>query len=181
VDCDRAFEASGSQLMVALRTLRPEYLGSNYHDVYHSGPYRRVEEPDKDLPRRDSTGAPDDEYLLVRNMSGQRCIPPFRDSNELGDILGGLYVASSYPKWEDWARFEGPTIQGRLLMASDRIRDKLRRNKNLERAGLFETALLAVRAAADCYFISKYEAGEDLVWKAVHALEEGNRRRKSGA
>ena len=167
--------------MAALRTLRPECLGSNYHDVYHLGPYRRVEDTDKDLPRRDSTSVSNDEYVLVKNMSGQRCIPPFRDSNELGDILGGLYVASNYPTWEDWARFEGPTIQGSLLVASDRIRDKLRRNKNPERAEFFQTALLAVRAAADMYFNSKYEAGHELVWKAVHALQEGNRRRKSVA
>ena len=180
-ECECAFEASGSELMAALRTLRPGYVGSNHHDVYHLGPYRRVEAPDKDLPRRDSASVPNDEYLSVKNMSGQRCIPPFRDSNELGDILGGLYVASTYPEWEDRERFEGQTIQGALLMASDRIRDKLRRNKNPQREELFQTALLAVRAAADCYFNSKHEAGSELVWKAVHALQDGNRRRKRGA
>lgn len=176
--CDQAFAESGGDLIGALKLLRPDYVGSDYHDVYHFGDFLPVEDPDKDLPRRKGTSPSDDEILRITDMDGQRCIPPFRDGNALSDILGGLYTAARYPKWQDWQRFDSRTIQGCLLVASDRIRDKLRRNRNPERAEGFTAALRAVRAAADHHFNAEYQAGEALIWEAVHALQAGNRRRK---
>lgn len=176
--CVSALNAAQGNLMAALSSLMPGRTFSLYHDVYHLGPYRRVEYPDRDLPKRASDWLPDDSYLTVKNMNGQRCIPPFRDSNELGDILGTLYVASRYPDNEDWWRFEGPTIQGYLLEAADRIADKIKRNRNPDRGAHFSAAHAAVFTASDMYFTQRYEEGHDLIWKAVHALQDGNRLRK---
>lgn len=180
-DCESALVQSEGNLMSALALLEPTGERSPFHDAYHLGPYRRVQDPDRDLPKREGNGPADDSYVMVKNMGGQRCIPPFRDSNELGDILGLLYSANSYPKWEDWMRFEGPTIQGCLMMATDRIRDKIKRNKNPARGALFSEALNAVVAASDLYFDGKYEEASELIWRAVRALQDGNRLRKAHA
>ena len=177
-ECLGAFNAASGDLMLALKRLAPGRDYMPYHDVYFLGPYRRVENPDQDLPRLESTADASLDYVLVKDMNGQRCIPPFRDTNELSDILGRLYLSASYPKWEDWAKFEGPTIQGSLMIAGDRIRDKLHRNKNPERGEYFKVALASVESASDHYFVGRYDAGAESVWEAVHALQTGNRLRK---
>lgn len=64
------------------------------------------------------------------------------------------------------------------MRVSDRIRDKIKRNKNPERRELFKMALEATAEAQDAYFDRRYEDGKSAVWKAVNALKEGNRRRK---
>ncbi|MFJ1260252.1 hypothetical protein [Cupriavidus sp. CuC1] len=183
-DCSRALASAKGDIMAAHRLLSPAVGLPPYHPAYYLGPFRRVADPDRDLPVREKPlpwDQWDDEYVMVRDMAGQRCIPPFRDTNELGDIQGSLYFASGYPDWEDWAKFETPTIQGCLMVVADRIRDKLKRNKIPARGELFKVALDAVQAAQDLYFDGRYEAGGDEVWKAVKALTEGNRLRKKAA
>lgn len=178
--CQAALEQTDGNLMHALRILMPETKVAEYHDIYYLGWYARIRDPDRDLPVLLPEPRPlGDEYAMVTNMNGQPCIPPFRDSNEFGDILGELYFATDYPiGWEDREKYELPTIQGLLMQASDRIRAKLRRSKIKDRAMFLEAALQAVDTARDAYFNGQYEEGSTSIWTAVHAMEKAKKIRR---
>jgi len=112
------------------------------------------------------------------NDRGVKSIAPFGDRNSLGDILGEIFFANSYPAhWDYTERHEYPTIQGTLMQASDRIQHKLARSKSVARSELFAQALECLERAKDAYFDRNFQLGGDLLVKVEQFLEQGNKLR----
>lgn len=181
-ECRQALINRHGDLMEALRDIKPDALPLKYHEIYYlAGPrFLRVDDPERDLPRRPplTVDAYYTDVEVSRTVNGERLIAPFNDGNSLSDIKGELYIAESYPNhWEDWARFESPTIQGRLMIIADRIREKLQRNRSIERARLFAAALEHVELAKEAYFDRGFADGCRYLFTAEKLLREGNKRR----
>lgn len=177
--CQDALRQVNGNLMDAVRLLNPSLPTLKYHDMYYLRHWERVEEPDQDLPRCDfmPVGGADLDREQDRNISGERLIAPFNDGNSLNDILGGLGVADGYNEyWDDTEKYIYPTIQGLLMEVADRIREKLRRNKNAYRAELFGRAVLVVETAKDLFFDHRYDEAKERLWEAQRLLEDGNKK-----
>jgi len=145
------------------------------------GPYVPVADPDRDLPVRGLIDLSDYELEreVDRNIGGQRQIAPFNDANSLDDILGSLISASVYPQFVNAEFAALGMLQADLAKAADRIREKLRRNKNADRKFAFENAVRAIEMAKDMYFDRRYQDGESLLHHAEKLLTDGNRKRKT--
>jgi hypothetical protein len=173
-DCLAALRMSKGEIPGALRQLNPALDLFKFPEWYYMGPFKLAEDPDRDLPIRewDYTGRFESDADNDRNLQGERLIAPFNDSNSLGDILGCLFSASGYPEHSD------PGIgfvQWNLAIAADRVRDKLRRNKNPSRAALFEDAVRHIELAKDLYFDRDYDEGKKSLWLAEKLLRKGNK------
>ncbi len=181
--CRDALLQARGDVMAAVKSLAPDLNCTKYLDLYYLGPFARVSDPDKDLPRRavSSYGSyareRDDEIESDRNIKGEKFIAPYNDANSIDEIYSGLWIAMVYPDdcWDDQERNVYPTIQGSLVEIADRIRDKLRRNKNPIRAEYFTRALTDVERAKEAYFVGNYSEGEQLLGSCVDSLMSGNK------
>jgi len=153
---------------------------------WYGGPYLRVDHPDADLPRRDSSIAISDASLANTELdgivNGERFVAPFNDANSVDEILGALSFSAEYPDgWDDDERYFYPTIQGTLTEIALRLETKLHRNPGKERATCFTSVLESVRLAMPLFASGGYQAGQDLLWAAHDLLLTGNRRERRKA
>ena len=125
-----ALRESKLSMAGSIRFLAPSYP-LQFPDWYYGGPYLRVSEPDRDLPRRVLGFKVEDS---VRNRvemaakTGEKLVPPFRDANSIDDALGELDSCLGYPKlWEEAEIWQYPTIQGIVATSFDRLREKFER------------------------------------------------------
>lgn len=176
-DCLAALKNAKGDLQEALRRLQPSRHFHKYPDWYYLGPFKKVEDPDRDLPVRENTelSAHDIAMETDRNIGGERLIAPFNDANSIGDISGCILSASGYPKYCDPELMACGVLQWNLAQATDRIREKVRRSRNIARNRCFETAIRVIEAAKDLYFDRKYEEAEELLWKAEELLRTSNK------
>src|SRR6516225_8257097 len=173
-DCLAALRDAKGDLQQALRRLAPSLVIHKYPDWYYLGPFKVVEDPDRDLPVRekDDLSDYDIEKESDRKIDGERLIAPFNDSNSLGDIIGCILVPLGYPKRRDPELTAIGQLQWNLAEATDRIREKIRRSKNTKRNTFFEDAICAIEVAKDLYFDRHYQDGEKLLIQAQKLLRE---------
>jgi hypothetical protein len=176
-ECLVVLRAAQGSIHDALRQLAPELTVFKYPEWYYVGPYKPVDDPDRDLPVREFEYSSSFEWDIDndRMVQGERLIAPFNDSNSLSDIIGCVLSAASYPEFAD-SQLKGiGHLQSSLAQAADRIREKLRRNRNPVRAKFFEDAIRFIELAKDCYFDRKYAEGNEAVWRAEQLLRTGNK------
>jgi hypothetical protein len=161
-DCLVALREAKGDLQQALRRLAPSLIVHKYPDWYYLGPFKVVEDPDRDLPVREKQALSDYdiENESDRKIDGERLIAPFNDSNSLGDVIGCILVSLGYPRRRDPEASAIGQLQWHLAEATDRIREKIRRSKNTKRNESFEEAIRAIELAKDLYFERHYEDGE---------------------
>lgn len=175
-DCRSAIREARGNLQEALRRLAPTLHVNKFPDWYYLGPFKPVDDPDRDLPIRekDELSPCEIEYETDRKINGERLIAPFNDSNSIGDISGCILVTIGYPQYGDK---ELGQLQWSLAEAADRIREKVRRSKNPMRNGYFENAIRAIELAKDLFFDRRYEDAQKAAMTADNLLREGNKPR----
>ena len=99
----------------------------------------------------------------------------FNDENDLGDILGCIYLA------ETWGPRSDFDIHDLLAEIKERIHEKLGRNNNRIRHNWFTNALESVEKAVTCYQQNDCQQGDMFLRKAEELLQDGNKahRRKT--
>ena len=176
-DCRQALIDADGDIMSAVKSLLMAGV-NRFHDYYYGGPYVRVGDPNRDLPRREPNKRLEPyqkEREQNRNLDGERFFAPFSDENSLGDIEGAIGYAGMYPNWDDDAIHVYPTIQGLLMEVSDRIREKIGRSKQPRRNEFFTRALIEVEKAKNAYAGGEYDAGERYLDLADKYLRDGNK------
>jgi hypothetical protein len=179
--CLAALRDAKGNLQLALRRLAPSIVVHKYPDWYYLGPFKVVEDPDRDMPVRekDDLSDYDIENESDRMIDGERLIAPFNDSNTLSDIVGCILAGLGYPKSRDPELNAIGQLQWNLAETTDRIREKAGRGKNAMRNGFFEDAIRVIELAKDLYFDRRYADGEKLIIQAEKLLREGNKTRAS--
>jgi hypothetical protein len=177
-----ALRAANGNIPNALRRLNPALTVFKFPEWYYVGPFKMANDPDRDLPIRewDYTGSFEWDIDNDRTVQGQRLIAPFNDSNSLSDVLGCIGYAGGYPEFGLPELKAIGSLQANLARAADRIREKLRRNRNPSRATFFENAIRFVEVAKDVYFDRDYQKGRETLFQAERQLREGNEPRKKG-
>jgi hypothetical protein len=176
-DCLVAIRAVNGDIPNALRHLAPGLTIFKFPDWYYPIGCKPVDDPDRDLPFPSMEYDWSFEWEIDNDRmdGGERLIAPFNDSNSLSDILGCIAITSAYPdSCPPELRAIG-SLQTSLAKAADRIREKLRRNRNPIRASFFEDAIRHVEAAKDYYFDREYTKGRETLWSAERLLREGNK------
>lgn len=176
-DCLAALRDAQGNLQEARRRLLPAVPVHKFPDWYYLGPYRKVDDPDRDLPTRIETelSAHDIAKETDQNFGGERLIAPFNDANSMEDIRGCLLVAGGYPKFGARDLIALGMQQGNLAEAADRLRVKIRRSKNVKRNACFEDVIRAVEFAKNLYFDRQYDDGKSVLYQAIMLLQEGNK------
>jgi hypothetical protein len=158
----------------------------NFPEWYYGGPYLRVQDPDRDLPRRDPSApvSPEWQTAIEFNgmVAGERFVAPFRDANTIDDILGDLLLAETYPMgWDENERHYFPTIQGAVAELVLRLETKLRSNRSRVRANWFNLALDQIREAGRLFAAARYSEAGVALREAESLIRQGNRanRRKA--
>jgi hypothetical protein len=150
-----------------------------FPEWYYGGPFSRVADPNRDLPRR-LDGASVDEATIRRiefdgNLDGERLVAPFHDANTLHEILASIELVACYPDcWDEDELFYYPTLQGSLAEAEDRIRDRMRRTKATTKLSAYSSALRDVATARLLIAEGRHAEASDLLWGTANLLQESN-------
>ncbi len=103
-------------------------------------------------------------------------MPKFNDANSLEDIVGCTLLAESWPQ-----SCNEVDVHQLLIEITERIGEKLLRNKNPIRSAWFVNAKEFVQQARTCYDTGDLNRGRELLAAAREQLESGNKahRRKT--
>jgi hypothetical protein len=146
----------------------------------YGGPFLRVDDPDRDLPRR-APGSPVSQAMRDQverdgTVDGERYVAPFGDANSIGDILPSLWRLSDYPHgWSDEERYVYPTVQGLLTKTAMRLESRLGRKPGRVRGAWLSDALSKLRASSELFAAGRYEDARRTVSEAQDQVEQGNR------
>ncbi len=179
--CARSLIENEGDLIESARQLKSSAVKYPYHDYYYMGD-KRVEDPDKDLPRlMHEPGRAALEHAAKNGMfDGERFVAPFNDSNSYSEIEGHLLASTFYPVWEDWV-INSVTIQGSLMELTDRLRDRLRRKPPEVLVKYYLNAIAELQVAKDHYFDGRYYDGNESIMEARKWLVAGQNVKKKRA
>lgn len=151
-----------------------------FPDWYYGGPFLRVDNPDRDLPRRD-TSAPISEAMRAQvefdgMRDGERLIAPFNDANGIDEMLAPLELIADYPdKWSDDQRWVYPTVQAEIAWVKLRLETKLAHRPGRTRSNWFREALVRVDRLSSLVADGNYREASELALAARDLISQGNR------
>lgn len=156
-----------------------------FPEWFYGGPYLRVDDPDRDLPRRDGA-IPIDAQQRARVefdgiIEGERIVAPFNDANGMTEILSCLVFLGDYPDWQEERRWQYPTVQGLLAETVLRLETKLARNPGKLRTVWFSEGIIRLGSVGQLFATGRYEEATAIVRTVHDNVEQGNRtsRRKT--